>query len=204
MHHRIFRFIFVVEYCIAMVIRLPALKRAAGEVAHEDRTTRTEWIIMPLSFIGMQLLPLLYAFTSWFNAAEYDISERRKRRAGVTGACTFGAGLVLLWKAHHDLGRSWTSRVKLWKDQQLVTDGVYAYIRHPIYAAHWLWVIGQALMLPNWLVGPAGILTYLPVYLHRVPREEAMLVEHFGDAYRDYMQRTGAVLPRIVHRSAAL
>ena len=42
-------------------------------------------------------------------------------------------------------------------------------------------------------------LAFLPLYLIRVPREEAMLLERFGDEYRDYMARTGRVFPRMRH-----
>ena len=38
----------------------------------------------------------------------------------------------------------------------LVTNGIYRRIRHPMYSAFWLWAIAQALLLPNWIAGPAG------------------------------------------------
>ena len=45
--------------------------------------------------------------------------------------------------------------------------------------------------------GFAGILGFGTLYLFRVGREEEMLLETFGDEYRDYMRRTGRVIPRL-------
>ncbi|HUV16191.1 MAG TPA: isoprenylcysteine carboxylmethyltransferase family protein [Pelolinea sp.] len=42
----------------------------------------------------------------------------------------------MLWKAHHDLGKHWSSTVQIKTDQTLVTQGIYKTIRHPIYTAH--------------------------------------------------------------------
>ena len=66
-----------------------------------------------------------------------------------------------------------------------------------MYAAHWLWAIAQALLIANWLAGPAMLVTFGVLYLLRVPREERLLLEHFGEEYRSYMQRTGWIVPRL-------
>jgi len=65
-----------------------------------------------------------------------------------------------------------------------------------MYAAHWLWAIAQLLLLHNWIAGPSFLVTVFPFYLYRVPREEAMLIKEFGGEYREYMNRTGRVIPR--------
>jgi protein-S-isoprenylcysteine O-methyltransferase Ste14 len=72
---------------------------------------------------------------------------------------------------------------------------VYGRIRHPMYAAHFLLGIGQVLLLQNWLVGPANLLVFTPLYLIRVAREERLLLDRFGDEYRAYMERTGRLIP---------
>ena len=52
-------------------------------------------------------------------------------------------------------------------------------------------------LLANWIAGPACLVLFLPVYLVRVPREERMLLDHFGQADRAYSTRTGRVVPRV-------
>jgi len=64
-----------------------------------------------------------------------------------------------------------------------------------MYAAFWLWGIAQALLLQNWIAGLANLASFLPMYLLRVPREEQMMLEQFGEEYRLYMNRTGRVIP---------
>ena len=68
-------------------------------------------------------------------------------------------------------------------------------MRHPMYAAFWLWAIAQALLLPNWIAGPAGLVGFGTLFFLRIRREEEMMIEIFGDEYRSYMRRTWKVLP---------
>ena len=79
----------------------------------------------------------------------------------------------------------------------LVTDGIYSYIRHPIYAGLWLWAIAQPLLLQNWLAGFALLVLFTPLYFTRRPREEGLMLDYFGEEYRAYMGRTGRILPRL-------
>jgi protein-S-isoprenylcysteine O-methyltransferase Ste14 len=79
----------------------------------------------------------------------------------------------------------------------LVTEGVYRRIRHPMYASMWLWIVAQALLLQNWIVGVAGVVGLVPLYLIRVPREEQMMLDHFGEDYQAYVARTGRIVPRV-------
>ena len=65
-----------------------------------------------------------------------------------------------------------------------------------MYAAHLLWALAQPLLLWNWLAGLSLLANFLPLYLVRVPQEEKMMLDSFGEAYRAYMDRTGRVIPR--------
>ena len=64
-----------------------------------------------------------------------------------------------------------------------------------MYLAFLLWGIAQTLLLPNWIAGPAGLVGSLTLYLFRLPREERMMLQEFGDQYRTYMQRTARIVP---------
>ncbi|MBI5567244.1 MAG: isoprenylcysteine carboxylmethyltransferase family protein [Chloroflexi bacterium] len=96
----------------------------------------------------------------------------------------------------HRSGPQLVATVEVTPTQSLVTSGIYGVIRHPIYAAMWLWGAAQALLLSNWIAGLAALILFGLVYFVRVPREEQMMLDHFGDEYRAYMQRTGRAFPR--------
>jgi protein-S-isoprenylcysteine O-methyltransferase Ste14 len=67
-----------------------------------------------------------------------------------------------------------------------------------MYSAFWLWAIAQALLLPNWVAGFAGLVGFGTLYFGRVEREERMMLDNFGNNYRAYMERTGRIFPPIL------
>lgn len=105
----------------------------------------------------------------------------------------------MFWRAHIALGRNWSPTLQIYAEQTLVTRGIYHFIRHPMYASQWLWVIAQALLPQNWLAGPVCALVFLPLYLLRVPLEEQMMLDTFGEQYRVYMNQTGRIFPKLRH-----
>ena len=66
-----------------------------------------------------------------------------------------------------------------------------------MYASQLLWGLAQGLLLPNWIAGLGGLVTFLLLYIVRVPREEQLMLDHFGDAYRAYCARIRRLVPRL-------
>ncbi len=87
-----------------------------------------------------------------------------------------------------------------YQEERLVTGGVYALCRHPIYAA-WVLLILPALglFLNSWLLLSTAAVMYVLTRIH-VRREEADLEARFGDRYRDYKRRTNAIFPTLRRR----
>ena len=98
---------------------------------------------------------------------------------------------------HRALGRNWSVSLDVRKGHQLITDGIYRKVRHPMYSAFWLWAAAQALLLPNWVAGFAGIVGFGTLYLGRIAAEERMMSEAFGNRYLEYKARTHRIIPRI-------
>ena len=67
-----------------------------------------------------------------------------------------------------------------------------------MYAAFWLCGIAQALLLHNWIAGFSYLASFVPMYVLRVPQEEQMMLDTFGDRYRAYMAQTGRIIPKIM------
>jgi protein-S-isoprenylcysteine O-methyltransferase Ste14 len=93
------------------------------------------------------------------------------------------------------LGMEWSSQLQIREHHHLVTKGPYARIRHPIYAALLLFLIAIALITANWLL-VLFLLASVWVYLVRIPQEERMMIETFGEAYLAYKEKTGGLFPK--------
>lgn len=113
-----------------------------------------------------------------------------------------GAGIAILnvpllsW-VMHSLGKNITDTVFIRANHTLVTTGPYRWVRHPFYVVLFGSFIALSLVSANWFLGLMTLLFFF-VLIKRTDREEAKLIERFGDAYRQYMQRTGRFLPRFV------
>ncbi len=191
MGRELFNTLFILFYICGSAIRLVAVRANPRKSAvHPDALDR---VLVSMQLVGMFILPALYLFTPWLAFADIDLPAGM----GLLGALVFAAALWLLWRSHHDLGRNWSMDPQTSEGQTLVTNGVYRRIRHPMYAAHWLWALAQLLMLQNWIAGPALLLLYLPFYFYRASREEPLMLRTFGEEYRLYMERTGRIFPRL-------
>ncbi|MGH2582327.1 MAG: methyltransferase family protein [Anaerolineales bacterium] len=104
--------------------------------------------------------------------------------------------LPLLYWMFASLGGNITPTVKTRRRHQLVQNGPYRYIRHPLYTFGSLFFLGFCLLAGNWLM-MIGAVTGLTGLSFRTPLEEGMLVKKFGKEYQDYMARTGRYLPKL-------
>jgi protein-S-isoprenylcysteine O-methyltransferase Ste14 len=166
-------------------------------VGKPERVTRRfdglEKVLLTLVLVGGLLLPVLYLFTPLLNFANYAAP----RYLPWAGLPVMVGALCLFHRSHADLGRNWSVSLEVREDHELVTRGVYRRVRHPMYAAIWLFGVAQALFLPNWLAGGGAVVPFALMYVLRVPREERMMLDTFGDVYREYMARTPRLVPRL-------
>jgi protein-S-isoprenylcysteine O-methyltransferase Ste14 len=112
----------------------------------------------------------------------------------------FGVGLgflsvpFLAW-VHYVLDKSWSITLKLQTDHRLVTSGPYRKIRHPMYTVLIMYELSWVLVSANLLFLVYYVFSVFLIAV-RIPREERMMLEKFGEEYRVYMKRTGRLLPR--------
>jgi protein-S-isoprenylcysteine O-methyltransferase Ste14 len=108
----------------------------------------------------------------------------------VAGGILIAAGLAMAFVASRRFGRAGTPRAPWLPTTKLVTDGVFAHIRNPMYASFYLALAGVALAVPSdWLVAAMVVLA-LVIHYGVVKREERYLEALFGDEYRAYKART--------------
>lgn len=175
------------------VIRFRYARRSRRTpVARSARGPR-ETILLLISLTGLGIIPFTYVATGFPGFADYPFQPA----LAWLGLVCAVAALVMFRLTHKALGRNWSISLEVREDHRLITDGVYQYVRHPMYTAFWLWAVAQALLLPNWFAGLAGIVGFGTLFLGRVGQEEQMMVDSFGDAYRAYMERTRRIIPGI-------
>jgi protein-S-isoprenylcysteine O-methyltransferase Ste14 len=192
MNWTIWKAAYLAGYIFVFIIRFPYYRASRRNKIVESRKSVSEKLLLFEVAVGTSIIPLIYVFWPWLSFADYRLPEW----ASCAGVLILAVGIWLLWHAHKDLGRNWFVTLQIRKGHTLVTTGVYRLVRHPMYASAWLWVICQPLLLHNWLAGFSGVVSFGIFYLVRSAREEQMMLDRFGDEYREYMKRTGRVFPR--------
>ncbi len=95
------------------------------------------------------------------------------------------------------LGKQWSFAARVVTDHELITEGVYRRVRHPIYAGMMGMMIATGLVLSRpWALVVAAVFGFAGTLI-RVRLEERLLTATFGDAYRKYAQRVPALIPSL-------
>ncbi len=172
-------------------IRYPFERRSKKTKVAVSLIDRREWGILGVLTLGLFVLPAVYIATGFPAVLDRPFSPA----LAWLGIAVLLLSLWLFRRSHSDLGRNWSASLKMREQHQLVTGGVYRYVRHPMYTSFFLLALAQLLLIPNWLAGGAGLLAVLVLYLFRVTREERMMAEQFGEAYRAYCEKTTRIIP---------
>ncbi|MBC6717389.1 isoprenylcysteine carboxylmethyltransferase family protein [Aurantimonas sp. DM33-3] len=175
------------------VIRYPFERRAKRARVERSRRGPAETLRMAISLTGLGILPGVFVATGWPESATYDPAWWQ---IGL-GLCAMAGALVLFRKTHKALGKMWSVSLDIREKHKLVTSGIYRRVRHPMYSAFWTMALAQALLVPNWIAGPAGLIGFGILFAARVAPEERMMEEAFGDEYRAYRARTARIIPGI-------
>jgi protein-S-isoprenylcysteine O-methyltransferase Ste14 len=156
-------------YLFAAILRLSGLCLFVATLAYVISPSTVEWASFPLPV--------------WF------------RWVGiVTGIL---CSLLMYWTLN-SLGKNLTDTVVTRAEATLVTQGPYRWVRHPFYVTTALLMASVTVLAANWLIGAASLLV-LGLLAVRTPKEERMLIEKFGQQYRDYMATTGRFFPRTLN-----
>ncbi|HEY6070093.1 MAG TPA: isoprenylcysteine carboxylmethyltransferase family protein [Chthoniobacterales bacterium] len=103
--------------------------------------------------------------------------------------------LWTLWSAVRVLGKQWSLQARVLEDHQLIREGPYRFVRHPIYTGMLGMIVVGALAWTHWI----GFLVSLALFsigtAIRISSEEKLLREQFGAAFEDYKRSVPAVLP---------
>lgn len=113
------------------------------------------------------------------------------------GAVLVAAGLGFTVWARLTLGRNWSGTVTVKADHQLIREGPYGLVRHPIYTGLLLAFVGSAAARGEWRgVLAVALATY--GFWIKLQREEAWMIQTFGPAYEAYRREVRALVPFIL------
>ncbi len=173
-------------------VRKHGEERNSLKKREEGMASKMAGLLGMLGFIAV----LVYAFNpDWLTWASLPLPLWLRW----TGVAIALLGFALLQWAQNTLGKNWSDTPRMIQEQSLITTGPYRFIRHPIYTA-FLLILGSTLFISaNWLVGLAWIGMTAIEIASRIGFEESLMLEYFGDEYRDYMKRAGRLLPKLTH-----
>lgn len=113
----------------------------------------------------------------------------------IIGFALVVTGVSVAISARRALGTNWAHayEYQIKQKHELVTDGIYGSIRHPIYTGLMLGILGGELVVGSYLV--FGVILLALFGYIQAKREEKLLTSHFGESYKHYMKRTKMFFP---------
>jgi len=113
------------------------------------------------------------------------------------GAALTFAGIAFAIWARVWIAGNWSSDVTLKRDHELIVNGPYAFVRHPIYTGILLALSGTALAVGEWRAALAVVLA-AAAFWRKLGIEETVMRRQFGEAYARYAERVPALIPFVL------
>jgi protein-S-isoprenylcysteine O-methyltransferase Ste14 len=167
--------------------------RESGEKISRKVDGTAMMTVIRIGGLILWLSPLVYLLNPvWMAWSKIGLPEWvRWLGVGIGIACT-----ILIYWLFSSIRSGITPTSATRKEHQLVTDGPYRWVRHPLYTVGASMFISFGLMADIWFIIAMGIFTFIIMAI-RTPQEEANLIEKFGDEYREYMKQTGRFFPKL-------
>jgi len=160
-------------------------------IAEEGMGTGFKIITAIITVIGAAGLVLYLLSPSWWTWTFIPLGEWIQWLGIIIAVVTI---FFLIW-VHRHLDKQWSIALEIQEDHKLITTGPYRYVRHPMYLGIFTCTIGLMIISLDVLVILFFAFTIWVNY-RRIPREEQMLIQKFGDEYLEYIKRSGRLLPQ--------
>jgi protein-S-isoprenylcysteine O-methyltransferase Ste14 len=187
--------------CVAaLIVRLRRKHRKRSGVVPKQGLERVMWIVWVPVVVAWLVLPYLAATRTATPWGIPQFAHAPPWTALRWGAASAGViCLALTIECWVRMGASWRMAVTPGETTKLVTGGLYAHIRHPIYALSILLMLCSAVVVPT---APMLVVAAVHVALMMIKarNEEAFLLGMHGDVYARYARRTGRFFPRFGRR----
>jgi protein-S-isoprenylcysteine O-methyltransferase Ste14 len=195
---RIAFFILLMMLIAMRVYFMVKVHRSGGRIMPDEGAIKREggrgvFVIRVIGFFALMIFLVMYFLgAKWIDVFMFTLPAWLRW----VGFC-IGVISVAFWTwTQITLDTQWSAQLQLTKGDHLITTGPYARIRHPLYAGMFGWCAALSLLTANWIFVAVCVLFILGL-LWRIPKEEQMMIEAFGDQYKTYMQRTGRLFPKL-------
>jgi len=165
------------------------LKSTLSEAKERPKTYLQK---LPLVLAAITLLAMIIGVFQ-IGTLEYKGEYKSLRLAGLLIYLIFS--WVQIW-AYKTLGESYSQEIVMFKNHQLIIKGPFKYIRHPQYLSQILMDIGGGLALLSYIALPLAVFE-IPFVMMRASLEEKMLERYFKEAFIQYKNKSGFMIPFI-------
>lgn len=186
-----------------MIVRVRRKTRKQPGVIPRQRLERLMWLVWVPLVAAWVSLPYLAATRSVPPWAVPDFARNPSLTASRWAAAAIAiACLGLSIECWVRMGSRWRMAVVPGERTELVTSGLYAWIRHPIYTFSITLMLASAIIVPT---APMLVVAAIHVSLMviKARNEEAFLRGVHGEAYARYCAQTGRFFPRLIGRAAS-
>lgn len=151
------------------------------------------------TYIFLQLSSLLVLFYALMDFTTYQWSRWTAMEPVIIylGFVVFIVNAWVRYAALTRLGPLYNLRVALYQEHHLVQNGIYQYIRHPMYLSALLSSLAVALIFSSWGALLIILAAEIPAVWNRIRVEEEFMLEHFPDEYSTYMHNSKRMIPGI-------
>jgi len=183
---------YIIAYCVLILVgRMSTQKQRRSDKVSTQLLQITKdltAILMVVSAIIAFLCPLI----------EASVRENLEIKwlPVVLGAVIMAMGWLVIYFANKAIADNWSPSIDKTEDQELITEGIYSIVRHPLYFSGILILIRTNVYFQNQWSWLAALVAFV-MTLYRIPREERQLQARFGREYIAYQKTAKAIIPWI-------
>jgi protein-S-isoprenylcysteine O-methyltransferase Ste14 len=174
----------IVLLLATVLTRALMMRRQGIQAMNFGKLDKTDFIIPPFALLYFYLV-FANAF-GWPSVTPQQFFQSEALAWLGVGLCLAGVAM-LVWSLV-SFGQSFRVGIDTETPDKLVTTGVFAFSRNPIYVGFACILIGEFLIFPNWFL-LAYLVAGLWLFHRQVLREEAFLKQHYRQEYVEYSRR---------------
>ena len=179
--------------CLFLAFVIVRLRWPRGKDDREKVNSTREWLTSSLFTFSLLGSYGLFLGTHHLDAFAFATNPVLQ----VLGGGFSAVGIVILEWVHRALGTHFSPHLELRPDHQIVQNGPYFYVRHPMYSCGIVFLSGTGLVAGNWIVLFLPLFFFVVLLSLRIRDEERMLSERFGESWSAYVQKTGFLFPKL-------